>query len=81
VFLLVTVYILAGSVFIPCPFSTEATDTGSCKGLELVGNCAIISEKNQSLPVEVGIQTDNLKEWEEIPRLKAEVELLKHHVS
>lgn len=68
------------SVFIPCPVSTEATDTGSCKRLELVGNCVIISGKSQCLPVEVGIQTDNLKEWEEIPRLKAEVELLKHQL-
>jgi len=50
--------------------STKATVNGSCKG-------TVISENRQCLQVEVGIQTDNL---EVVPRLKAEIELLKHQV-
>ena len=49
----------AGSVHIVCPVSTDATDSGNCDCL--CGNDTVISA-NCCLPVEVEIQTENLKE-------------------
>lgn len=74
-------YLLAGSFIILSPLSTEISINGRCKDQDFVENYTVISEKNRCLPVEVGIQTDNVTDVEVVSRLKAEVELLKHQVS
>ncbi|KDR15670.1 uncharacterized protein LOC110833321 isoform X2 [Zootermopsis nevadensis] len=69
------------SFIILSPLSTEISINGRCKDQDFVENYTVISEKNRCLPVEVGIQTDNVTDVEVVSRLKAEVELLKHQLA